>query len=326
MNVRHVVLVTYGEPPTSAFLPQLTYSWRILLGLTRTIAPIPRPVLPLIALARARYRTRMWNTERYRSPLEPITAAQCHALRDELNRVDGSIGWRVWPAYEFRRPSLADVVGSLPPGEPVDVVPMYAADSDFTHGLSRATVARLRHRGQPARQIHVLPSLDADALGSAAAEHILASLDGKPAWKGPSVALVLAAHGTLVQPLRPVNTGREATERLCAAIRSRLSEEFGVIVHGWLNHSRGGRWTEPPIDQALHQVIDAGFTRAVYFPYGFLADNAESELEGRIALRGQPRLEARHLPCLNDSPRLIEALAHQVRASRPGMVRDARAS
>ena len=54
----HVVLVTYGEPPTPAFAGHLAYSWRILLGLTRTIADIPRPLLPLIALARARTRNR----------------------------------------------------------------------------------------------------------------------------------------------------------------------------------------------------------------------------------------------------------------------------
>ena len=83
-------------------------------------------------------------------------------------------------------------------------------------------------------------------------------------------------------------------------------------MNGWLNHTRGGRWTDPPIDRALRDVADAGFTRAVYFPYGFLADNAETELEGRIALRAQPGLLARHLPCLNESHLLIGALASQV--------------
>ena len=64
----HVIVVTYGEPPSPAFVKQLAYSWRILLGLTRTIAPIPKPLLPLIALWRARPGNRTWTTERYRSP------------------------------------------------------------------------------------------------------------------------------------------------------------------------------------------------------------------------------------------------------------------
>ena len=84
-------------------------------------------------------------------------------------------------------------------------------------------------------------------------------------------------------------------------------------MNGWLNHTRGGRWTEPPIEAALARVQAAGFSRVVYFPYGFLADNAESELEGRIALSTVADLEARHLPCLNDSPGLMAILAQQIR-------------
>ena len=33
--MKHIVLVTYGEPTSAAFTDQLVYSWRILLGLTR---------------------------------------------------------------------------------------------------------------------------------------------------------------------------------------------------------------------------------------------------------------------------------------------------
>jgi hypothetical protein len=58
-------------------------------------------------------------------------------------------------------------------------------------------------------------------------------------------------------------------------------------------------------------VADAGFSRAVYFPYGFLADNAETQLEGRIALRAHPGLDALHLESLNTFHPLIEALSDQ---------------
>ena len=64
---------------------------------------------------------------------------------------------------------------------------------------------------------------------------------------------------------------------------------------------------------ALKHVSVANFRRVVYFPFGFLADNAETQLEGRIALRDRPELEAWHLPCLNDDPALIKTLARQVR-------------
>jgi protoheme ferro-lyase len=77
----------------------------------------------------------------------------------------------------------------------------------------------------------------------------------------------------------------------------------------------GGRWTEPPVDEALRAVSEAGVRRVVYFPYGFVADNAESQLEGRQALRAHPELEAVHLPCLNAAPDFLAALAGSVVAT-----------
>jgi protoheme ferro-lyase len=312
MAIKHVVVVTYGEPPTPAFKDQLVYSWRILLGLTRTIAPIPKPVLPLIALSRARFRNRLWTAERYRSPLEPLTARQGDELWVALTALDPSHDWRVQVAYEFRAPLLRDVLAAMPDDEPAVVIPMYAAESDFTHALSRAVVTDVAHSRSFTGQIRVLPALDARRLGDIAAAHVLAAVQTRQGWYGNDVALVLAAHGTLVNPSRPIDTGLEATQGLCDAIRTRLAGKFGLVANGWLNHTRGGRWTEPAIDDALRQVAAAGFKRVVYFPYGFLADNAESELEGRIALKARPELESWHLPCLNESPMLIDALARDV--------------
>jgi protoheme ferro-lyase len=304
---RHVVLVTYGEPPTAAFFEQLTYSWRILLGLTRKVDAIPRPLLPVIALARARGRWQLWRQHRYGSPLEAITERQARGLSEVLAAADPGANWRMHVAYEYREPLLADLVRSLPQDEPVWVVPLYAAESAFTHALSREAV-----EGRPG-PLFVLSALSPQLLAQASAAHVLALTNLEREWRGPNVALVLAAHGTVLEPPKPLDTGREATEALAAAIAARVAGSFGLIVNGWLNHTRGGRWTEPPIEQALARVKAAGYSRVVYYPYGFLADNAESELEGRMALVNAG-LEARHLPCLNDSPVLLELLARQLLA------------
>jgi protoheme ferro-lyase len=127
-----------------------------------------------------------------------------------------------------------------------------------------------------------------------------------------SSALVLAAHGTLLEPQKPIETGREATEQLCAGIQDHLSGRFGMIASGWLNHSRGGKWTDPPIEETLKRVKDAGYRDVVYYPYGFLADNAESQLEGKLAAAGQPALNVRFVPCLNGSSELADVIASQV--------------
>jgi protoheme ferro-lyase len=310
-TTRHVVLVTYGEPPTAAFVDQLVYSWRILLGLTRTVAPIPAPLVPMIAWSRGRGRHRLWTEHQYSSPLEPITARQATRLQERLQALDPAAAWRVHVAYEFRRPLLDDVLAAVPEGDAVWIAPMYAADSAFTHALSRGTVERLGRPARQSRAVTVLGPLDGERLAELSAAHVLAHTESD-GWTGADVALVLAAHGTLITPPRPIATGLAATEALCAAITARLAPSFGVVVNGWLNHTRGGKWTDPPIETALAAVAAAGYRRLVYFPYGFLADNAESELEGRVALAAQPAIAARHLPCLNDATPLLEAIAEQI--------------
>lgn len=321
---RHVVLVTYGEPPTASFLDQLAYSWRILLGLTRKVDAIPKALLPLIALARARGRRALWHEHGYGSPLEPITGRQAAALAEVLARVEPGARWKVHVAYEYRHPLVRETVHSFPADEPVWVVPLYAADSAFTHALTREAA---EGRTGPT---YVLGALAPQVLGELSAAHVLAHTSTELGWQGQEVALVLAAHGTVLDPPKPIDTGREATEALCADISARLAPRFGLVVNGWLNHTRGGRWTEPPVDEALRHVVSAGFGKIVYFPYGFLGDNAESQLEGRVALAavtgardGGLPVEARHLPCLNASPALLEMLARQVltcaRSCGPGV-------
>lgn len=309
--MKHIVLVTYGEPITPAFVEQLVYSWRILLGLTRTVADIPAPLIPLIALSRARGRNALWRQKHYSSPLEPITLAQAAQLRNALAHQTND-RWKIHVAYEFRDPLLLSVIERIPSTETVVVVPMYAADSSFTHDLSRHTVEKLDQR-RPAPVI-VLPAIDVDRLAEISADHVMHSL-GADRGKTKGAALVLAAHGTLISPAKPIETGRIATERLCAAIEQRLAACFGLVANGWLNHTRGGKWTEPPIEETLKRVSDAGFRDVVYYPYGFLADNAESQLEGQLAAAARPELRVRFIPCLNGSPDLAQVIASQVLAA-----------
>jgi protoheme ferro-lyase len=307
---RHVLLVTYGEPPDANFYDQLVYSWRILLGLTISVAPIPKYVLPMIALKRAYSRNRLWSQEKYQSPLEPITRNQIEDVGEALGRLAPGEDWRVQAMYEFRDPLLADVLKKLPPKEPVTIVPMYVADSAFTHEISRRT-AELANAGGRQTPIRTLPAIDEETFADLCAKHVIAECEKRGAG-GKDWALVLAAHGTLLNPPRPMETGRLATERIAEAIAQRLEGRFGTIELAWLNHVYGGKWTEPSAEDALAGISNDGFKRLVYFPFGFMADNAESELEGRIAIRGRAWLEAYHLPCLNDSEALADALARQV--------------
>ena len=307
--MKHVVLVTYGEPTSPSFTDQLVYSWRILLGLTRSVADIPALLIPMIALSRARGRNVMWREQQYSSPLEPITLAQAAQLRSVLGRQSADGGWKIHVAYEFRNPLLPSLIRKLPRNEPVIVVPMYAADSAFTHELTRQSIKHLdSHRPAP---IIVLKAIDVDTLIKVSVDHLMHTI-AEDKTTTQNAALVLAAHGTLLAPEKPIDTGLAATQKLCDGIRDSLTNSFGMIANGWLNHSRGGKWTEPPIEETLKRVKDAGYRDVIYYPYGFLADNAESQLEGRLAAAGQPGLRVRFVPCLNGSPELADVIASQV--------------
>jgi protoheme ferro-lyase len=316
MTRRHVVLLTYGEPPTPAFGAQLQYSWRILLGLTRLVAPIPALLLPLIAFSRGRQRNQLWTAERYGSPLERITNDQGRGLAAALKLDDPATDWQVHVAYEFRDPLLLDVLESLPPDESVDLLPMYVADSAFTHEISRVTLKDWRRGARRTEPVRVLPPLDEETFADLSARYVARHLD-QQGIGGSDWALVLAAHGTLLEPPRPMETGRLFTERVREAISRRLAGRFGGVFGGWLNHTRGGRWTEPPIEEALQGVATAGFKKLVYYPYGFSADNAESELEGRMFMRAHEWQSTVHLPCLNADREFLAQLAHQVVSAHP---------
>ena len=88
-----------------------------------------------------------------------------------------------------------------------------------------------------------------------------------------------------------------------------------MVSNGWLNHTRGGQWTDPPIEETLKRVSEAGYRQVVYYPYGFLADNAESQLEGQLAAAARPELSVRFVPCLNGAFTLAEEIAAQIVAA-----------
>jgi ferrochelatase len=308
---KHVVLVTYGEPGEPKFKDHLSFAWRLMRGVARSTAHIAAPLLPLIALRRAHERASLWRKHAYQSPLEPITLAQAAQLRNALARQSEEM-WKIHVAYEFRQPYLVEMLTQLPRRDMVIVVPMYAADSGFTHMLSRQSAAYLDQR-RPA-PIIVLRPLEIETLASISATHVMQSLPS--GIELDRTALVLAARGSLLRPSKEVETGRVALDRLGQAITGRLAANFGMVATGWLNYGRGDKWTTPPIRETLRRVSEAGCHDVVYYPYGFLADSSESQLFGRLAIASQPQLKVRFVPCLNGSFELAEAIAAAVVVAR----------
>jgi ferrochelatase len=310
--VKHIILVTYGEPSTSRFGDQLSYSWQLMQGVARNAADISAPLLPFIALSRAIERHSLWRKHNYRSPLEPITLAQAAQLRNALARRTPQL-WKIHVAYEFREPQLAEVIAQQSERDTILIVPMYPADAGFTHELSRRKAEFLDQR-RPA-PIIVMPPLDVERLAAISADHVVHMLSAGPG-RAEQTALVLAARGMVLNPSRAVGTGYGTLERLGQGLTQRLSSRFGMVTKGWVNHGRGARWTTPSVQDALRRVSEAGYQEVVYYPYGFLADNADSQLQGQLAAATRPELRVRFVPCLNGSFELADAIASDILSAR----------
>jgi len=124
--------------------------------------------------------------------------------------------------------------------------------------------------------------------------------------------LILGAHGTLLEPPPGVDAGLKQTQDFMERLAKVLSPKFAHTTPGWLNHTIGGKWTTPDLETAVKEATAKGISKLVYYPYGFLADNAESELEGRCILRQFNQLETIHLPCVNTWAPFLEYLAGRI--------------
>jgi protoporphyrin/coproporphyrin ferrochelatase len=317
-----VILATYGEPQVNSFAQQWMYSYRILKGLTRKIAKIPAPVLPIIATARARGRVKLWRQNAFISPLEKLHHETVIAVREELARRGHDCGETVVvPAYEFRRPTLTDALLRLDQAgcERAIVVPMYIAEGDFTHGMTRwamdaAAAALPKWRGKVALASMTASIDDVRTLGTILASWLFDALETRGVAPGPDWAVMLAAHGTVVNPPAGVDNGLAHFRDVLSPLQAAITPRVGAVSVGWLNHTRGGEWTRPAVPDALAELRTRGFKKLVYFPWGFTTDNAETMLEGRIALRdmADPFDRVEYLECVNSYPGFVGLLTDTI--------------
>lgn len=327
-----VILATYGEPERNSFVEQWMYSYRILERLTRKIAPIPRAVLPIIATARARGRVKLWSEHNFRSPLEPLHEKTVAALTAELSRRGLASDVLVTKAYEFRRPDLRDALRQLTAAgcKRAVVVPMYVASGDFTHGMTElALQSALQSERDWSRQRIAMCPLTIDEttiqrLVRTLVDHFQRSVE-RAGIRLPARdwGVMLAAHGTVINPPPGVDNGLVEFGKLLLQLKRALKPHAGLVRVGWLNHTRGGKWTTPDVPTALRQMQRHGIRKLVYFPWGFTTDNAETALEGRIALKDldTPFERVEYLHCLNDSPEFVNLLADRVVSTLNGSFR-----
>ncbi len=315
-----VFCLTYGEPAENTFPPQFEYSHLILNRLTRRVAPIPKFVTPLLAARRARERCRTFIEKEWNSPLEEITLKQVEQIDELLSEMRPDCDFECQMVTEFRPPLLdkyLDVLEHDPPDE-ILVIPLYVAESDFTSGISRTDFEQWhkKKRGKhhlPAPKYTVGLGFE-DVYADAIADYILRKCD-EAGWteeQRKNAALILGAHGTVVTIPPGMNSGAQETGNHFRLLRKRLKDKFGWMRIGWLNHTLGGMWTTPSVEEAAKEAQEEKDLRnVIYFPFGFIGDNGESMLEGQDQLDEYEWENRLDIPCPNDDKEVLKAVCHK---------------
>lgn len=317
-----VLVTTFGEVERLSLGALFPNSWRILDLITSRIATLPFPLKVFIALMRSLRRKREWARYGYRPKLSAINRAQAHALAHVLQRSQPieqpEVEFVVRDAYYFTEPYYEDVILELHRTcDGLIVVPMIPIESDFACGVS--CYLTLKHFGAQAfEKVRVLKHFWNDPeFVQLLVNRIFEHWQPRPTKK---VGLALVAHGTLVKDRHgnppTFHTGYKETllffEKLKAAIEQDTRNQFASIKLGALNHRLGGTWMPETLERALSEFKAEQIEEVAIFPFGFLADNSEADLEAilQVQAAGYPM---QYLPCVNDSPEFIQWLAACVR-------------
>jgi len=236
-----------------------------------------------------KYRA-IWTAEG--SPLAVHTRRQAALLQQLLpNR-------KIEYAMRYGGPGVREVKDSMP--EDTLVLPLYPQYADSSTG---SVLALLSHRQPAVRDFHDHPAY-ISALASLMEKHWAAN--------GRGERLVMSFHGL---PQRAVDRG-DPYQKQCLATAALLAGKLG-LKNGYLVtfQSRFGaaKWLQPYTEPTLVSLAEKKIKRVDVICPGFVSDCLETLEEIGIAAK-KAFLQAGgsefHLvPCLNESPEWIAALA-----------------
>ncbi len=267
------------------------------------VIPLPRIVwLPILHGIVLRKRPAK-SAEKYKliwtplgSPLAVHTARQTELLRPLMKDC------RVEYAMRYGEPSIAAGLEKLQACQPITIVPLYPQYSvsatqsvlDLTPGIPSI------------REFHAHPRYIA-ALASTVSS----------SWEkqGRGEKLLMSFHGL---PKR----GAEEYEAQCRETSRLLAEKLNLDKSAWqvTFQSRFGfaKWLEPYTQPTLEALARQGTARIDVVCPGFVSDCLETLEEigitAREAFLAAGGKELRMIPCLNEAPEWIGALAQIVKA------------
>lgn len=294
--MKSVLLVNLGTP--SAPTPKAVRAYLAEFLSDRRVVPLPRlvwlPVLYGLVLPKrskqaAEKYEQVWLPEG--SPLRVYTARQAELLADKLHLP-------VAYAMRYGEPSIAS---TLPRLEDPVVVPLYPQFADST---TRSVLDVLPRDARVIGDFHDHPKYIA-ALGENVRRYW--------ARHGRGPMLLISFHGL-------PKKGAEVYETQCRRTAELLAKNLGLREKEWrlVFQSRFGyaKWLEPYADITLAQLPKEGVERVDIVCPGFVADCLETleelGLRGRETFMAAGGREFHLIPCLNESPEWIAALATMV--------------
>ena len=315
-----VLLVNLGTPEAPTAPAVRTYLREFLSD--GRVVEIPRAVwwlilngiiLPIRARQSAAKYAAIWD--RNGSPLKIFTAMQAKLLRGLL----GERGQTIVVDYAMRygKPALPTVLARLK-AEGVSrilILPLYPQYSATTTASSNDEINRYtaQLRNQPelrfVRDYHDHPEY-IGALAQRVRDYW--KVHGEPFTMGEA-RVVFSFHGI---PQRSTDLG-DPYYHQCLRTGRLLIEALGLTenqaVISFQSRFGKARWLQPYTAQTLTELARSGIKRVDVFCPGFPADCLETleevAVEGKQLFLQAGGSEFRHIPCLNDHPRWIAALA-----------------
>jgi len=229
------------------------------------------------------------------SPLAVHTIRQTQLLRSVLPQR------QVEYAMRYGEPTIADGMKKLAPCKKIAVLPLYPQ-------YSRSTTASIRDVVGP--HVAMIENFhDHPAYISALAAVVRRHWDAH----GRGDKLVMSFHGL---PKRAIEQG-DPYQRQCAQTAKLLADALQLHEKDWrlTFQSRFGaaEWLQPYTEPTLIEMARQGLGRADVVCPGFVSDCLETleeiAMEAKTAFLGAGGREFHALPCLNEAPEWIEALA-----------------
>ncbi|MEI8032295.1 MAG: ferrochelatase [Chlorobiaceae bacterium] len=321
-----VIVTTYGEVDKVTIRRLWPSSRRILRVVTSQISRIPTILIYFIADYRSTKHYLNWKRNGYASSLISINRAQTERLRGCIAAAGSPVLSRadvdVFDSYYFVPPYLDDTLQQLRSRyDGIVVVPMFPVESAFSCGIACRMVMESCGEGSFG-VVRVMSKLWKDEqLHRLYIDYLFSQLsDSVRARKGGKIGLVLVIHGTLVKDRNgnppTVFTGLEETNAFFEVMKRQILAEpaniFADVRQGCMNHSRGGEWTSDTIEKAFEEFRREGYDAVVMFPYGFFADNSETELDARGKLLSAGFPVSQYVRCINNDPAFGKWLSEKV--------------